>query len=158
MKPIRVLFLCVRNTARSQIAEEYMKIYGGEVFDVLSAGMEPGPLNPYVIRLLKENDIDIADKKARAASELYSQGETFDYYISLCQDYEELCPKDFTVDDRYKWAFKDPETFTGTDEEIMVQVRELGRQIRDRIIRFIFEICSEEEKEHLPEITLKLAV
>ena len=134
----KVLFVCVHNSARSQMAEEFLRKYGGEQFQVESAGLEPGTINPYVIRALKEEGIDISDKETRSVFELYRAGRTYAYVITVCsREAEEKCPIFPGITERLNWPFPDPSRFTGSDEEIMEQVREVREIIKERVREFI---------------------
>lgn len=134
----KVLFVCIHNSARSQIAEAFLKLYGGELFYADSAGIEPGTLNPYVVRVLKEIDIDISNHKTSSVFDYYKQGKTFNAVIKVCdQKNGERCPIFPGVLYQLNWDFNDPSKFVGTDEEIMEQVRALRESIRLKILEFI---------------------
>jgi arsenate reductase (thioredoxin) len=136
----RVLFLCVHNSARSQIAEAYLRTLGGDRFEVESAGLEPGKLNPYVVRALQEDGIDISAKKTQDVFTLYKEGRRYSYVITVCsKEAAERCPIFPGVSgamQRLHWPFPDPSTFTGTDEQIMAQVRAVRDAIREAVRRF----------------------
>ena len=139
----RVLFLCVHNSARSQMAEAYLKKFGGDRFQVESAGLEPGKLNPYVVRALKEEGIDISAHKTQDVFELYKAGNQFRYVITVCsKEAAERCPIFPGITERIYWPFPDPSTFTGSDEEIMAKVREVRDAIRERVLMFVEEARS----------------
>lgn len=139
----RVLFLCVHNSARSQMAEAYLKKFAGERFQVESAGLEPGKLNPYVVRALKEEGIDISSHKTQDVFELYKAGNQFRYVITVCsKEAAERCPIFPGITERLYWPFSDPSTFTGSDEEIMAKVREVRDAIRERVLMFVEETRS----------------
>lgn len=138
LEKIRVLFVCVHNSARSQMAEEFLRKYGGERFHVESAGLEPGKINPYVIRALKEEEIDISNKETRSVFDLYKEGKKFAYVITVCsREAEEKCPIFPGVAERQNWPFPDPSAFEGGDEEIMEKVRDVKETIKARIRDFI---------------------
>lgn len=137
----RVLFLCVHNSARSQMAEAYLKKFAGDRFQVESAGLEPGKLNPYVVRALKEEGIDISSHKTQDVFQLYKAGNQFRYVITVCsKEAAERCPIFPGITERLYWPFSDPSTFTGSDEEIMAKVREVRDAIRERVVMFVEEI------------------
>jgi arsenate reductase len=81
---IKVLFLCVHNSARSQIGEAYCRKFGGDGFEVESAGLEPEPLNPYVIRAMKEDGIDISSNKTQDVFDLWKAGRSYRYVVTVC--------------------------------------------------------------------------
>jgi arsenate reductase len=131
---ISVLFLCVHNSARSQMAEAYLRKFGGEAFTVESAGLEPGKLNPYVVRALKEDGIDISSNRTQSVFDLYKAGRRYRYVVTVCsKEAAERCPIFPGAAEKLHWPFPDPSTFTGSDEEMMEKVRELRDSIRERV-------------------------
>src|SRR4051812_31498073 len=93
MGTIKVLFLCIHNGARSQIAEAYLKKFGGNRFHVESAGLEPGELNPLAIEVMKEDGIDISENAANDVFDFFKQGKTFQYVITVCdKEASDRCP------------------------------------------------------------------
>ncbi len=139
---IDVLFLCVHNSARSQMAEAYLKKYCGNSARVESAGLEPGTLNPYVVRALQEDGIDISGKKTQDVFDLYKVGRRYRYVITVCsREAAERCPIFPGVAEKLHWPFPDPSEFTGTDEEIMAQVRDVRDAIKQKVQAFAEECC-----------------
>lgn len=137
-KKPRVLFVCVHNSARSQLAEEYLRRSADDLFEVASAGLEPGRLNPYVVAALAEEGIDITAKEPRGVAELYRQGYTFSYVITVCsREAEAGCPVFPGPMVRLNWPFPDPSGFRGTEAEISAQVRTLAAAIRQRVEEFV---------------------
>ena len=135
-----VLFLCVHNSARSQMAEAYLKKFGGGVFVVESAGLEPGNLNPYVIRALQEDGIDISSQKTQSVFDLYKAGRTYRYVVTVCsKEAGERCPIFPGRTEKIHWPFPDPSAFKGTDDEIMIQVREVRDAIKEKVRAFAEE-------------------
>jgi arsenate reductase len=140
-----VLFVCVHNSARSQMAEEYLRRAGGERFHVESAGLEPGQLNPRVVAVLAEDGIDIAGKETRDVHDVYLAGTEFDYVITVCsREAEERCPVFPGPAVRLNWPFPDPSAFRGTEEEILEQTR----QVRDEIKRQVDEFVAAYDLRH----------
>jgi len=138
MEKRTVLFLCVHNSARSQIAEAFLKKYAGDKFDVKSAGLEPGTLNPYVVEAMKEVGIDISQNKTKSAFEFYKQNLLFSYVITVCDEKAaERCPIFPGFTHRLHWGFEDPSVFTGSKEEILEKVRELRDAIEKRVLEFV---------------------
>jgi arsenate reductase (thioredoxin) len=133
-----ILFLCVHNSARSQMAEAYTKRFASDLFLAESAGLEPGRLNPYVVRAMKEDGIDIAGNPTRSVMDLFRQGRTYRYVITVCsKEAAERCPIFPGIAVKLHWPFPDPAAFTGTDEEIMAQVRTVRDQIKEKVQKFI---------------------
>ena len=119
----KVLFLCVHNSARSQMAEAFLNKYSDN-FEVVSAGLEAGNLNPFVVEVMKEVGIDISNNKTKSAFDLYKQNFLFSYVITVCdRKAAERCPVFPGVTARLHWPFDDPSKFTGSKDEILVKTR-----------------------------------
>ena len=143
---ISVLCLCVHNSARSQMAEAYFDKFGADLFRVESAGLEPGVLNPYVVRALQEEGIDISGKKTQDVFALYKAGRTYQYVITVCsKEAADRCPIFPGKSHKLHWPFPDPSTFRGTDEEVMAQVREVRDAVREKVREFVSEVRRESE-------------
>ena len=133
---IKVLFVCIHNSARSQMAEAYLRQKGGDGdrFQVESAGLEPGNLNPVVVEAMQEIGIDISKNKTKSAFELYKQGNKYDYVITVCDEASaEKCPVFPGVAKRLHWGFKDPSSFQGTKEEKLAGTRAVREEIKQKI-------------------------
>ena len=138
---ISVLCLCVHNSARSQMAEAYFNKFGADLFRTESAGLEPGMLNPCVIRALLEEGIDISRKKTQDVFELYKAGRTYQYVITVCsKEAADRCPIFPGMSHKLHWPFPDPSTFRGNDEAVMAQVREVRDAIREKVLEFVSEL------------------
>ena len=134
----KVLVICVHNSARSQMAEEYIRKFGGDKFDVESAGLEPGELNPLVVEVLKEDGIDISEKKTQDVFELYKEGRDYYHVITVCsREAGERCPIFPGPTVRHHWPFPDPSSFEGTHEERLDRTREIRDQIKAKIQSFV---------------------
>ncbi len=134
----KVLFVCVHNSARSQMAEAFLKKYAGDRFDVESAGLEPGKLNPFVVRAMAEVGIDISRNPTKDVFELFKAGRVFQVVVSVCsKEAAERCPIFPGLSKKLHWPFADPSSFQGNDEEIMEQVRKVRDQIELAIKDFI---------------------
>ena len=136
----RVLFVCVHNSARSQMAEAFLKQLAGDKFEVESAGIEPGALNPIVVDSMKEIGIDISGNQTKDVFDFLKQGKAFSYVITVCDEASgERCPIFPGISKRMHWSFEDPSSFTGTYEEKLRRVREVRNVIRLRIKQFLKE-------------------
>ena len=139
----KVLFICTHNSARSQMAEAYLRKFGGDRFEVESAGLEPGALNPFVVRALQEEGIDISGNRTQGVFDLLKQGRSYNFVIAVCsKEAADRCPIFPGHAKRLVWSYLDPSTFAGSDEEIMTQVREVRDAIKDRVRRFSEEAVS----------------
>ncbi|HEC62568.1 MAG TPA: arsenate reductase ArsC [bacterium] len=134
----RVLFICVYNSARSQMAEAFMRKYGEERFVAESAGLEPGTINPLVVEVMNEEGIDLADKGTNSVYDYYRDGRSYDYVITVCsKDAAERCPIFPGGGKRLHWPFDDPSKVKGTYEEKLVEVRRIRNAIREQILWFL---------------------
>ena len=138
MEKIKVLFVCVHNSARSQMAEAFLKQMGNEEFEVESAGLEPGILNPIVINVMQEIGIDISKNETKSVFELFKKGRTYDFVITVCDAAKaERCPIFPGLTKRLNWSFEDPSAFTGTVDEKLAQTRIIRDKIKLEIENFI---------------------
>lgn len=131
--PIRVLFLCTGNSARSQMAEAFLNKYAGDDFEAHSAGLKPSGVNPFTIQVLQEVGIDISDNTSKGV-ETYLGKTLFQYLITVCDDADKNCPTVWPgVNQRMHWSFEDPAAFEGTDAEKLAKFRDIRDQIELRI-------------------------
>ena len=133
---ISVLFICQHNSGRSQIAEAYLKKFAGEHLEVECAGLEPAPaVHPLVIQVMREEGIDLAEKKNRSVFELFKTGRIYSHVITVCHDTESQCPVFPGIIQRWHRPFPDPARVQGSAEEKLDQVR----RIRDDIKQWLLE-------------------
>ncbi len=129
----RVLFLCTGNSARSQMAEAFLRKYGGDNFEAHSAGLEPKGLNPFTIQAMQEVGIDVSGQKSKGVGE-YLGKTLFQYLITVCDDAEKNCPTTWPgISRREHWSFQDPAAFDGSDEQKLAKFREIRDQIETKI-------------------------
>ena len=139
----KVLFICVHNSARSQMAEAWLNEICGEHFEAQSAGLEPGTLNPLAVEVMQEAGIDISEKQTKAVFDVFKSGQLFAYVVTVCDETSaEKCPIFPGPAKRLHWSFPDPSAVTGTKEERLDQVREIRDEIRQRIEGWCEEVCS----------------
>jgi len=125
------------------MAEAYLKKIAGDTFEVESAGIEAGKLNPYVVRALAEEGIDISGKQTQSAFDLLKKGRMYNFVIAVCsKEAADRCPIFPGHAKRFVWPFPDPSTFTGSDGEIMAQIREVRDAIKARVQEFLREEVS----------------
>jgi len=134
----KVLFVCIHNSARSQIAEALLKKYYGDIFDVSSAGFEPASLNPTVIEVLKnEESLDISSNSVDSVFDFFKQGKAFNYVITVCDETKaQKCPLFPGVNHKINWSFEDPNSFKGSKEEVYNKVKKVYLDIKNEIIKF----------------------
>ncbi len=136
----KILFLCVHNAARSQMAEAFLNQYGGEEFAAESAGFEPTELNPVVIDVMKEAGIDLSAKKTQSVNDVFQSGRFFGYIVTVCDRAREAeCPIFPGVSKKLHWNLEDPEDYTGTAEEIRAKTAALRDRIKEKVLTFIEE-------------------
>ena len=130
----KVLFVCIHNSARSQMAEAWLNHLCGEYFQAESAGLEPGKLNPLAVTVMREAGIDISRQQTRSVFDVFKSGKMFAYVITVCDETSaERCPIFPGVTTRLHWAFPDPAAVTGTDKERLAKVRAICDSIRAKI-------------------------
>ena len=135
-----ILFVCIHNSARSQMAEAFLKQFGNGKFEAESAGIEKGKLNPYVVSAMNEVGIDISKNETKEVFGLFKQGRLYHAVITVCEkEAAERCPIFPGIVKRIAWSFPDPSQFTGTEEEILTKVREIRDEIKEKVIQFIEE-------------------
>ena len=138
-----VLFICVHNSARSQMAEAWLNKICGESFAAHSAGLEPGKLNPLAVEAMREIGIDISTKKTQAVFDVFKSGRLFAYVITVCDEASaEKCPIFPGPTKRLHWSFPDPSQVRGTGEEKLAQVRAIRDAIRAKIEDWCAQVCA----------------
>jgi arsenate reductase (thioredoxin) len=135
----RVLFLCTGNSARSQMAEAFLRKYGGDAFEPHSAGLEPKGVNPITVKVMEEVGIDISNQRSKGI-ETYLGKVLFQYLITVCDDADKNCPTIWPgVNTRMHWSFEDPAAFEGTEAEQLAKFREVRDLIEKKIKAWIGE-------------------
>jgi len=134
----RILFVCIHNSARSQMAETFLNSMGKDNFEAESAGFEPGVLNPIVVESMKEIGFDISNNKTKSVFDLFKAGITYDIVVTVCDESNaEKCPLFPGRVTRLHWNFTDPSGFTGTHQEKLAQTGKVRDEIKEKIISFI---------------------
>ncbi|MEZ0396801.1 MAG: arsenate reductase ArsC [Anaerolineales bacterium] len=137
---IQVLFLCTGNSARSQMAEAFLREMGGDDFLVFSAGTEPKGLNPLTVKVMEEIGYDLSDHRSKGFDEFLGK-QHFHYLITVCDDAEENCPRVWPgVHQRLHWSFEDPAAFEGSEADKLARFRLVRDQIGERIRDWLEEL------------------
>jgi len=123
----RVLFLCTHNSARSQMAEGFLRAFAGDRVDVESAGTEETRVNPLAIRAMAEVGIDLSGHRSKSLDRFLEA--PWDEVITVCDGANERCPLFPRSVRRRHWSFEDPSRATGDDEERL----QVFRRVRDEI-------------------------
>ena len=130
----KVLFVCIHNSARSQMAEAFLNGLGGDRFEAESAGLEPGKLNPVVVAAMREVGIDLSGRPTKSVDAMIARGPYFDYVVTVCDEASaERCPAFPGPGQRLHWPFPDPSSFAGTPDEKLAGTRQVRDAIRAEI-------------------------
>ncbi|MBI2204454.1 MAG: arsenate reductase ArsC [Candidatus Rokubacteria bacterium] len=135
MERQRVLFLCTHNSARSQMAEGFLRALAGDRFDVASAGTERTRVNPLATRAMSEVGVDLSGHSSKTVDGLL--GERWDYVVTVCDDANERCPIFPGRTTRLHWSVPDPSKATGTDGERLAVFRQVRDAIRARLVDWL---------------------
>jgi arsenate reductase (thioredoxin) len=139
-KPVDVLFICVHNSARSQMAETFLNDLGKGRFKAVSAGLEPGTLNPLVVKAMAELGYDISGNSTNSVFDYAKEGRSFDIVVAVCsKEAQERCPIFPGKGTRLHWPFDDPSSLSGSEEERLAETRRIRDDIKTKIIEFIAE-------------------
>ncbi len=128
----RVLFVCTHNSARSQMAEGFLRALGQDHFDVESAGTEARGIHPMAIQAMAEAGIDIAVQESKTIDRFIDQ--EFDLVVTVCDDADEACPVFPNAGQRRHWSFPDPSAAHGSDDETFAEFERVRDDIRTRIV------------------------
>lgn len=133
----RVIFLCTGNSARSQMAEAFLREYGGDQFEAHSAGLEPKGIHPLTDKVIEETGLSLEDQSSKGVGE-YLGKVHFPYVFTVCGHAEENCPSVFLNQGKHAhWEFEDPAAFKGSEEEKLDKFREIRDQIKEKILHWL---------------------
>jgi arsenate reductase (thioredoxin) len=133
MNKQRILFLCTGNSARSQMAEAFVRKYASDRFEAHSAGLEPKGLNSFTIKVMEEIGIDISGQTSKSV-DTYLGNTNFQYLVTVCDDADKNCPTGWPgVQKRMHWSFQDPATAEGSEEEKLQKFREIRDLMEEKI-------------------------
>ena len=137
-------FVCIHNSARSQMAEAFLNRLGQGKFTAESAGLEPGSLNPFVVKSMAEIGYDISSNQTDSVFEFFKKDRKYNVVVKVCdQANGPKCPIFPSAKTTLVWSFADPSSFVGTATERMVKTNEVRDQIKTRIEEFI-RVCEVE--------------
>jgi arsenate reductase (thioredoxin) len=140
MEKAKVLFLCTHNTARSQMAEAFLKSFAGDRFEVFSAGTEPSEIDPHAQKVMAEVGLDLNKQRSKSVVEFLGK-MSVGYLIIVCEKMEKNCPITFPgFMYRMFWPFEDPVAFVGSDEQKLGKFREVRDMIAARIKLWLREV------------------
>ena len=139
MNKQKILFLCTGNSARSQMAEAFVRKYADGRFEAHSAGLEPKGLNPFTVKVMNEVGIDVSGQTSKGV-DTYLGKMLFQYLVTVCDDADKNCPTVWPgVNTRMHWSFQDPAAVEGSDEEKLAKFREVRDLIEARIKSWLAE-------------------
>jgi arsenate reductase (thioredoxin) len=139
----KVLFVCIHNSARSQMAEAWLNHICPEQFVAESAGLEPGKLNPFAVQAMAECGIDISPNQTKSVFDMVKAGHTYRYVVAVCdKEAAEKCPVFPGVTERLHWSFPDPSAATGSPEQKLARTREIRDMIREQIEEWCRTVCT----------------
>jgi len=134
----KIIFICIHNSARSQMAEAYLKEFAGDRFETYSAGLEPGTLNLTVAKAMNLEGIDISKNETNSVNEFIDSHIIFDYVITVCDETSaERCPVFPGQGERLHWGFKDPSGIAGNADDKLKETITIRDEIKDRIKLFL---------------------
>ncbi len=132
------------------MAEAYLKYFGGDIFEVESAGLEPGSLNPFVVEAMKEDGIDISKNETKSVFDLFKLGKMYGYVITVCDESAaERCPVFPGICTRLHWSFPDPSVIKGNNDDKITGTRIIRDSIKEKIKAWLAE--SEDELKLIGE-------
>ena len=138
----KVLFVCIHNSARSQMAEAWLNYFCADFFEAHSAGLEPGVLNPLVVQVMQEEGMDISLNQTKSVFDFIKKGMLLSHVITVCDETSaERCPIFPGVTKRLHWSFSDPSKVRGTKEEKLERIREIRDQIKNQVENWCQQIC-----------------
>jgi arsenate reductase (thioredoxin) len=131
----RVLFICIHNSARSQMAEAMLRAFAGDRFEVFSAGIEASTVRPEAIAVMDEIGLDIRQQESKTLERYL--GQPFAWLITVCDTARQQCPVFPGVEQTAHWGIDDPADVSGTEEERLLAFRMARDELRNRIRLFV---------------------
>jgi arsenate reductase len=124
------------------MAEAFLNNLAGDRFEAESAGLEPGILNPFVVKAMREAGIDISGHKTKDVFEFFKQGKRFDYVITVCDEGSAgKCPFFPSQKKKINWSFPDPSKFEGSEVERMLSIRNVRDAVKQKVETFVKELA-----------------
>jgi len=143
----KVLFICIHNSARSQMAEAFLNRLGANEYVAESAGLEPGKLNPFVVEAMKEIGYDISQNLTKSVFDFHQAGKKYDYVVKVCDAMSgQQCPIFPGAKLTLNWNLEDPSSLVGTHEERLVRTRKIRDLVLEKVNQFINDPLSSEQK------------
>lgn len=144
MNKLKVLFVCIHNSGRSQMAEALLNHLCGDQLEAESAGLEPGKLNPLAVEAMRLIGVDISGAKTKSVFDKFKSSEQFAYVVTVCDETSgERCPVFPGAAKRIHWSFPDPSTFEGSWEAKVARTVEVRDMIADAIRQWCPTVCAQ---------------
>jgi len=132
----KVLFLCTHNSARSQMAEAFLRHFAGDRYEVHSAGLEPGQIHPYTRQVMEEIGLDLAGQRSKGLAE-YLGKVHFAFLITVCDRADEQCPIFPGLGTRLHWSFEDPSAARGSEAAQLAKFRQVRDMMKAKVLEWI---------------------
>ena len=138
MNKTKILFVCIHNSARSQMAEAFVNTYHSNKFYAESAGLEPGTLNPLVVKSMLEIGIDISNNPTKDVFTFFKEGRLYDFVVTVCDDASgQRCPVFPGALKTINWSFEDPSALIGTEDDKLIKIAAIRDSIKNKINEFL---------------------
>lgn len=137
----RVLVLCTGNSCRSQMAEGYLRFYANGQLEINSAGLEAQSLNPFTVKVMEEDNIDMSEHASKSVAQFH--GQRFDYLITVCDEAAKVGVKGIDFGKRVHFSIPDPASAAGTDEEIEAEFLAVRDTVKRYMLKFLGKAFSE---------------
>ena len=136
--PVRVIFVCTGNSARSIMAEALLRHHGGDRFEVDSAGTDPRGINPLTLRVLADAGMDASHLRSESVDSFLER--SFDYVVTVCDQAREACPVFPGARSALHWALEDPAAIEGTERDRLAAFQHVFAELTDRVRRFVEDL------------------
>lgn len=137
----RILFVCIHNSGRSQMAEAFLNALGSPDFVAESAGVDPRPVNPEVVQVMQEVGYDLSGARSDNIVDFFREGRLYEQVIYVCErGAEKDCPVFPGVRKTLHWPYTDPSSISGSEQERLEQLRGIRDQIKATIVRWLEDI------------------
>ncbi|MCO6476266.1 MAG: arsenate reductase ArsC [Phaeodactylibacter sp.] len=137
----RVLVLCTGNSCRSQMAEGYLRYYTRGSAEIFSAGLEDHGVNPFAVKAMEEDSIDITGQRSKLLKAF--RGQHFDYLVTVCDEATRKMIQDISFNHKIHYSIPDPAAFKGEEEQKLEEFRRVREAIKKNMLKFIGQALHE---------------
>ena len=135
VNPVKILFVCTGNSARSQMAEGFARHYGQDRVEAHSAGIAPSQLNPRAVVVMREKGVDISGQRSKAFD--WDLARQMDVVVTVCGNADESCPILPPEVWRLHWPLEDPAAAEGSEGAILATFRTVRDQVEVRVAELV---------------------